>query len=659
MRSLGFGSLVCALLGASLIARAQAPAPGSGQDALRQIAGILEYIAGDYRGAVGPDGALLDEGEYKEQLSLIGEVDSLAGQAAIPAGAPVRSELAALRVALEHKDKAEAVAGRCRAARDLLVTQHGLVLGPKDTPSRAWGKKIFTEQLCNTCHGDDGSANTEAAQKLDPRPANFLDPERVAAVSPHRAFYAITYGVEGTAMAKFGHLGEMERWSLAFYVLSLRHSAASAERGKLLVATLSKPIDASPQALAGMTEEDLLGRLSSLEKPEDRADALAYLRALAPFEKPGPAAVASTGGDDYRRARAELHAGVEAHARGDIGAAKTHFVAAYLDGFEPFEASLAARDPKLVKEVERAMLELREHASDPSAHAAVTQGVARVQELLTRASGQERDGDAAFYGAFAITLREGLEAVLLAGALLLLVRKRNAPELARYVHAGWAVAIGLGLVTFFAASEVLSGMQRELAEGIAALLAAAVLLGVTHWLLGQTTAQRFMGFVAQRLDRAVRGQNAAWGVFGLSFVAVYREAFEIVLFFQALLLEAGNEPHKVWLGAAAGLGALLGVALVLRVVGQRLKPRPLMLASSVLLAFLSFTLSGKGVRALQEAAVLPLHSVGSFELPSLGIFATREGLIVQGILLLALIGSALTPWLASRKNVEAPGGRAA
>jgi len=639
------------LVGASWLVRADAPA---GQpDALRQIAGILEYIAGDYRAAVSDTGAVLDEAEYNEQLSLLGEADGLATQASIAEGASLRTRLAELRSAVDRKATPAAIAAQCRTARDLLVTEHGLVLGPKGVPLKAAGRKLYTEQLCHTCHGADGSANTEAAQKLDPRPANFLDPERVAAVSAHRAFYAITYGVEGTGMAKFSHLTEMERWSLAFYVLSLRHDEARAQRGKATAALLSSMTDHSAAALAAMTEEDLIARASALADPAARADVLAYFRALAPFERPESPRVAAQGGI-YQKARAELSAGLAAHGRGDIGAAKTHFIAAYLEGFEPHEAALAARDPTLVREVERELLELREHASDPGARAEVSERVARVEALLDRASGQKGDGSAAFYGALAITLREGLEAVLLAGALLLLVRKRARPELARYVHAGWLAAIALGFATFFAASELRSGMQRELAEGIAALLAAAVLLGVTHWLIGQASARRVMGLLAQSLERAAGGRNAAWGVFGLSFVAVYREAFEVVLFFQALLLEAGNAPEQVWLGAAAGLGALLVVAFALRAAGQRLKPRPLMLASSVLLALLSFTLSGKGIRALQEAGVIPLHAVPFFELPAFGIFATREGLLVQGLLLLALIASALIPWLASRKTSSAP-----
>lgn len=640
--------LIGAVLGLARPARAEAPAPA--QDALRQVAGILEYIAGDYREAVGPAGEILNEAEYAEQLSLLGEADGLASQAGIAHGARVREELARLRAEIEQKAKPEAVGQRCRVARDLLVTEHGLVLGPKTTPSLRRGKKLYTEQLCNTCHGDDGAADTEAAKQLDPPPANFLDPERVAAVSPHRAYYAITYGVEGTGMAKYPHLNDAERWSLAFYVLSLRHDAAQAERGKRAAKLLSSMPDQDAAALAALTDEDLAQRISGLADPAVRAEVLAYFRALAPFEAPEPA---RAGSDDYALARRELRAGVAAHGAGQVVQAKAHFVAAYLDGFEPHEAALAAHDAQLVRAIERELLEVREHAGDPAAKDEVAQRAARIEALLDRAGARERGGDAPFYGALAITLREGLEAVLLAGALLLLVRRRNAPELARYVHAGWLAAIALGFVTFFAASEVLSGLQRELAEGIAALLAAVVLLGVTHWLLGQASAQRFMGFIARRLERAASGRNAAWGVFGLSFIAVYREAFEVVLFFQALLLDAGEATEKVWLGAGAGLAVLAIVALALRALGQRLKPRPLMLASSALLALLAFSLSGKGIRALQEAGIIPIHAIPFFELPTLGIHATAEGLITQGLLLLALLASAILPWLSTRKSPPA------
>jgi high-affinity iron transporter len=104
------------------------------------VAGVLDYIAGDYRGAVSDQGEVLDEGEYKEQLSLVGDADSLAAQAGIVQDAAARQQLAALRTALEQKATPASIAALCRSARDHLVTDHGLVLGPSATPSRALGE---------------------------------------------------------------------------------------------------------------------------------------------------------------------------------------------------------------------------------------------------------------------------------------------------------------------------------------------------------------------------------------------------------------------------------------------------------------------------------------------------------------------------------------
>jgi high-affinity iron transporter len=171
---------------------------------------------------------------------------------------------------------------------------------------------------------------------------------------------------------------------------------------------------------------------------------------------------------------------------------------------------------------------------------------------------------------------------------------------------------------------------------------------VTHWLIGQLTAKSFMGFLAARLGDAA-GRSAAFGVLGLSFIAAYREAFEIVLFFQALLLDAGTQQDRVWLGAALGVASLAVITLLLKRIGQRLPLRPFMLGSSVLLALLSFALTGKGVRALQEAAVLGMTEVHAPEIPLLGIYATLQGLLVQGLVLLLLLASALWPLWSQRR----------
>ena len=561
---LAFGLLAWPIGG---VVRAEGPVAtlqAARTEALRRVAGILDYIGGDYRGAVGADRAILDQGEYEEQGSLAGDADALAAQAGLPAEGELRKLLAEVTAALVEKAPPDHVAALCQSGRELITRAYGVRLAPRTPPSRADGARLYAQNGCATCHGEDGGAATEAAAKLDPKPANFLDAERVAAVSPHRAFYAISFGVRGTAMVGYAALSEPERWSLAFHVLSLRHARADLARGRAALAGVPRvPTDAA--RLSALTEDELRAQLVALTDVRERDAALSYLRAQAPFAEnaaatgsPTGSASAATGPTELSEARAGVHAALDAYAKGDVDTARAQLVSAYLDGIEPHEAVLAARDRELVREIERAMLTLRTAVGERAPQARVQADADRLFAALDRAEHAEADrGQTAYWGALAISLREGLEIALLIGALLAIVRRRGATELVPYVHGGWMLAVVAGLATYWLVGEALSGLQRELAEGIATLVAAAVLLGVTHWMIGQLTSRTFMGFVAERMQRAASSRRAALGILGLSFLAAYREALEVVLFFKALLLDAAEHASRVWLGAGTGVLALL------------------------------------------------------------------------------------------------------
>lgn len=610
------------------------------QDALRQVAGILDYIAGDYRAAVGPNRAILNADELTEQRSLAKDADALAQQAGIASGNGVRARLTELMAVLEQVGSPTQVADVCKRARETLVQQHGLTLAPTTLPDRARAASLYRSSACTQCHGDDGGANTEAAKKLDPPPANFLDPERVATVSAHRAFFAISYGVAGTGMTSYRHLSEADRWSLAFYVLSLRHDAQDAARGKAAFTAAGIDQAKSARALATLTDEELADK--SKAAGSNAGAVFAYLRYAAPFEREAGGSLAGL--------QQALNAGLQSYEQGNQADARRRFVAAYLDQLEPQEPVIRARSPELVADMEKTMLALREAAALEGQASVIANHVSTMQRLIARAQSQKATPTATMISALTIALREGLEIALLIGALLGLVRKRGQAELVRFVHAGWLLAIPAGLLTWWLAGSVLGGLERELAEGIAAIGAALMLLGVTHWLLGQLTAKRFMGFVGGQLSATLAGQQAKLGVLGLSFVAAYREAFELVLFFQALLLDAGDARAHVWLGVVIACVILVAASFALKAIGQRLQPRPFMLASSALLAILAVVLIGKGIRALQEAGVLGITTLGDFDVPTLGIHGTTEGMLGQGLLLALLLGSALWSWLQDRRD---------
>jgi len=631
------------VFGCASLATAQAPGRPSAaaNDALRQVAGILDYIAGDYRGAVGPERQILNQDELTEQRSLARDADALAEQAGVAEGKGIRATLVELAAVLEQVGTPDQVASVCKRARAVLVEQHAVTLAPTTLPNRARASSLYQTSGCATCHGEDGGADTEAAKKLTPQPANFLDPERVASVSAHRAFFAISYGVSGTGMTSYRTLTEADRWSLAFYVLSLRHTASVATRGKQ--AFVSSAIDQprSARALATLTDDELRTKLKPAGKEADAA--LSYLRLMAPFEAETAAAGSLAG---LRRA---LQTGLASYRSGQQAQARRQFVAAYLDELEPQEPVIRARSVELVTAMEKTMLALREAAAIDGQADAIAEHVATMERLIERAERQKTSPTAALLGALTITLREGLEIALLIGALLGLVRKRGHSALVRYVHGGWIGALAAGLLTWWLAGSLLGGLERELAEGIAAIAAALMLLGVTHWLLGQLTAKQFMGFLGGQFDSTLAGSKAKLGVLGLSFVAAYREVFEVVLFFQALLLDARDAQGSVWLGAAIGVVTLVAATFALKLLGQRLQPRPFMLASSALLAALAVVLIGKGVRALQEAGVIGISSFGQYDLDALGMHATIEGALAQGVVLSLLVMSAVWAWLQGRR----------
>jgi high-affinity iron transporter len=130
----------------------------------------------------------------------------------------------------------------------------------------------------------------------------------------------------------------------------------------------------------------------------------------------------------------------------------------------------------------------------------------------------------------------------------------------------------------------------------------------------------------------------------VAFVAAYREAIEIVLFFRALSLDSPGRTSAIAAGAATGCAILAALVFGMQQLGRRLNPRPVMVASGLLLTALAIALVGQGVRALQEGGYVSLTPIGNAHggVPSLGLYPTVEGLGIQ-LVVLALV--LLPVWL--------------
>jgi high-affinity iron transporter len=603
----------------------------------QRLVHILGYTAGDYSGAVA-NGAIVSETEYAEQLTLLGDaaktVEKIAPAAPAGAdGAALVQKVERVRWLVAKKASEADVKAAVEDARAAVSTAFRLSEAPATPPDAARGQALYVEH-CASCHGVTGRADTQRAASLNPHPANFFDPKVGEPLSPQRIEGTIRFGINGTAMVPFTFLRDADRWSIAYYVAGLRHQGAELEPAPAY--TLSE--------LAIRSDAQLVEELAASGVPEGRQGAmLASLRRRAPFEAPSarqPLAVARAGID---RARAALR-------KDDRKGARAHLVDAYLEGVEPVEAGLRAADRGIVPSLEKHFLDARGRlesgapAADVEAELAVLLGEVTRAEMLLSPSAPPSALATALSSA-GIVLREGVEAALLIAALLGIAAQAGLGDRKRWVHAGWISAAILGVLTWFAAVRLIaiSGAAREQIEGYTSILATLVLFYVSYSLLAKKEVARWMRFLRAHVTPA----RAALSLFGVAFLAAYREAFETVLFYQALLSSSAA-------AAAAAIGAGLGaVALVVLVAiytraGRFAPPQAFFKFSSYLLYGFAVVFAGQGIAALQLTGTLPMHRLAIPELPALGIHATWETCSAQALLLAlaaygALVGQKPSP----------------
>jgi high-affinity iron transporter len=202
-----------------------------------------------------------------------------------------------------------------------------------------------------------------------------------------------------------------------------------------------------------------------------------------------------------------------------------------------------------------------------------------------------------------ITLREGLEAALIVGIVLGVLRKMGQEERGRTVWAGVlaavVVSVGAGLA-LNALGVAFEGRGEEIFEGVAMLLAAGVLTWMIFWM--QRQGREIQADLELDVRRAVT-EESAWALFSLAFVAVVREGIETVLFLTAAAFSA--TAGQTLMGGALGLIVAGAIGWLIFIAGKELNVRAFFRATGVLLVLFAAGLVAHGVHELQEAALLP------------------------------------------------------
>lgn len=650
--------------------------------AARRMVSAVSLAAKEYRNGVPPRGGRVVAPEEVAEARLF--LDQARQEvAALPDSLrkPVDAGLSALRAALDRPaaPSPDSVSQWADAVVKRVTTAFGGALDPYPAlpPSLARGKAVFLQQ-CVSCHGLAGRGDGPAGRGLTPPPANLADPPAMRTVSPLDVYRKVTIGVAGTAMPKFDSaLSADDRWAVAAYVSTLRSDPSTVHEGEGIYALgcaschgtsgggdgpLARGLSVAPPALRDLA---VSGRFSDAELAEliahgrrgtpmpafaRLADSqsvmrvVAFVRTLAMSEQAG-ADGSTAAGLAFATVRARLDSAVT-HRSADEA------FDAYL-AFEQVETDVRARNAPLAGELEDAFANLRTRAAAGAQPAELAGIHEQLLAGLERAEREVADKDSRanlFFESLGITLREGFEAILIIGALMAFLAKAGAVERRRDVAWGAWLAVLASLLTF-AGVELLfevTSNQREALEGWTMLLATLVLFYVSYWLLSKVEADKWNSFVRDKVKSAL-SSGSRWALAGVAFLAVYREGFETILFYKALLT-SGNTGGAVAVvaGLAIGCAGLVVIYLAINLFGMRLPLRPFFAVTGGLLYYMAFVFAGKGVAELQNAGVVGMRPVEwGPRIPALGMYPTAQSMWAQGILL-ALAGVAVV-WAVNRR----------
>jgi high-affinity iron transporter len=339
---------------------------------------------------------------------------------------------------------------------------------------------------------------------------------------------------------------------------------------------------------------------------------------------------------------------------GDYQAAYSTARTAYLDSYEHVEIPLRVIDPNFTLEVEIQFANLRNLINQRADFEKIQEATVALKRSLDESerlvSGTGSVAPAiAFSSSFAVIFREGLESVLILGAILTYLEASRNTKFKPYVYYGVVAALVATAITWLIASYVIeiSGANRELVEAIAALSATAVLFYVSFWILNKIETKKWMEFVKAKVWQA--SATGGFAVFVLlSFFTVYREGFETVLFYQAMFGFAKYMEMYVTLGFALGMIVLLGVYYGMRKIGKRLPLKALFGLTMGVGAYLSVAFIGNAIRELQTLDIVSVTSMIGI-IPRLditlskmtGIHPTLETVIAQIVLLGVYLVAAL------------------
>jgi high-affinity iron transporter len=203
--------------------------------------------------------------------------------------------------------------------------------------------------------------------------------------------------------------------------------------------------------------------------------------------------------------------------------------------------------------------------------------------------------------AFLIALREGVEASLVVGIILVYLSRTGRAHLARFVWFGVAAASALSLAVAIALENW--HINQDGFEGLLMLVAAFFVITMIVWM--NSVARHLKNEIEKKVEAyaARAGTAAGWGIFLFVFLMVLREGAELALILRAVELSSAG--LQTWIGTFVGIAGAVAVGLFFFKGTLRVPLHRFFAVTSAILMLVAFQLAITGLHELSEAQWLP------------------------------------------------------
>ena len=263
----------------------------------------------------------------------------------------------------------------------------------------------------------------------------------------------------------------------------------------------------------------------------------------------------------------------------------------------------------------------------------------QLQALINDLSQIDTSASYNFFDAMLILLREGVEALLIVMALVTTLKVAKMKKGLKWVYTGAVMGIlaslAIAVLLQFLFPAVSSGSNREIIEGAVGIFAVLMMIMVGIWLHSKSSIKKWNDFMESQM-KAVTATGSFISMFALSFLAVFREGAETILFYAGIYPRI--DKASFFLGIGLAFLVLFVLALIMNKASTYFKPHRIFLILTWLIYALAFKMLGVSIHALQLTNILPSHLMNGF--PSIdwaGIYPSLEVVTCQLIFVVIVL----------------------